>query len=132
VATILVIEDSEEVRRAIHRALTAAGHSVLDAANGRLGLDLLERSRVDVLVTDVLMPEADGIEVLRDAARLRRGLPVIVMSGGGRHMPAAIALSLASAFGASRVLYKPFRTKELLKCIDELLDAVGQQGASEV
>lgn len=126
-ARILVVEDSSEMRAVIRTMLESAGHSVIEAPNGRLGIEKLQApDPLDVLVTDILMPEADGLEVIR-AAATRQNLAIVAISGGGNYMPAAVSLAMSEAFGARKVLFKPFRKKELLEAVDTVL--TGTAGA---
>lgn len=104
--------------------LESAGHDVTEANNGRAAIEILQGSDpVDVLVTDILMPEADGLEVIR-AASGRPELGIIAISGGGNHMPAAISLAMSEAFGARKVLFKPFRKQELLDALKSVVAGV--------
>ncbi len=127
-AKVLVVEDVAEMRATIRTMLESAGHTVTDAENGRAGITILRSDEaLDVLVTDILMPEADGLEVIR-AATDRDGLAIIAISGGGSYMPAAVSLAMSEAFGARKVLFKPFRKSELLEAIDSVL-AAARSGA---
>jgi YesN/AraC family two-component response regulator len=78
---------------------------------------------IDVLVTDILMPEADGLEVIR-AASGRPELGIIAISGGGNYMPAAVSLAMSEAFGARKVLFKPFRKQELLDAVNSVIAGI--------
>lgn len=123
-ARVLVVDDMADMRAMIRTMLESAGHSVIEAENGRTGIKALQGSEtIDVLITDILMPEADGIEVIRAAAD-RPGLGIIAISGGGSYMPAAVSLAMSEAFGARKVLFKPFRKQELLEAINAVLVAV--------
>jgi CheY-like chemotaxis protein len=122
-ARVLVVEDVAEMRTTIRTMLESAGHTVTEAENGRAGIGVLRSdAALDVLVTDILMPEADGLEVIRAAAD-RGGLAIIAISGGGNYMPAAVSLAMSEAFGARKVLFKPFRKAELLEAVDSVLAA---------
>jgi CheY-like chemotaxis protein len=125
-ARVLVVDDMAEMRTMIRTMLESAGHSVTEAENGRAGIRALQGAdAIDVLVTDILMPEADGIEVIR-AATDRPALGIIAISGGGSYMPAAVSLAMSEAFGARKVLFKPFRKQELLDAVNSVLAAVGR------
>ena len=104
--------------------LESAGHHVTEASNGRAAIAILQGSDpVDLLVTDILMPEADGLEVIRTAST-RPELGIIAISGGGNHMPAAVSLAMSEAFGARKVLFKPFRRQELLDAVSSVVAGV--------
>jgi len=90
------------------------------AANGREALHLLAYTPCDVVVTDILMPEQDGIEVIRELRQRFPTIKIIAMSGGGRIGRQSV-LRLATAFGAHGTLAKPFCTKELLAAISGVL-----------
>jgi CheY-like chemotaxis protein len=119
-ARILVIEDQSDFRDTLSAMLRSADHEVQSGSNGREALEMLKSAAFDLLVMDVLMPEVDGIEVLRAIEKMPSRPSVVAISGGGV-LPASLALSLASALGASAVLYKPFYRQELIEAIDDAL-----------
>lgn len=119
-AHILVVDDDPVLCRVITLALEAAGHSVLRCENGRKAIDHLAHGHADLLITDILMPEMDGVETLRAARQLQPALPILAISGGGSFDPGDY-LGIASAFGATAVLPKPFRTTELVELVARLL-----------
>ena len=123
-AKVLVVDDVVEMRSMIRSMLESAGHAVSEAGDGKAAIDLLQGSGpIDVLVTDILMPEADGLEVIR-AAATRADLGIIAISGGGNYMPAAVSLAMSEAFGARKVLFKPFRKQELLDAVSSVIAGV--------
>lgn len=120
-AKVLVVDDIMEMRTMLRSMLESAGHSVIEANDGRAAINVLQSPEpIDVLVTDILMPEADGLEVIRAAAG-RSYLGIIAISGGGNYMPAAVSLAMSEAFGARKVLFKPFRKQELLEAVDSVI-----------
>lgn len=119
-AHILVIDDDPVLRRVITLALEQAGHTVLRCENGRKAIDFLTRQHADLLITDIVMPEMDGVETVRAARRLKPQLPIVAISGGGSFEPEDY-LGIAQAFGANAVLPKPFRPTELIEKVAELL-----------
>lgn len=120
-ARILIVEDTPDFRQMMANILQTAGHEVAEAENGNAAVDRLEGARFDLLVTDVLMPESDGIELIHTLSRKGWTLPILAVSGGGRNLPAAVSLALTEAAGAHRTLYKPFRAAELLSAVNDLL-----------
>lgn len=120
-ARILIVEDAPDVRQMMRDILETAGHDVVEAENGNTAVRQMESGGFDVLVTDVVMPESDGIELIRTLAEQGRKVPILAVSGGGRHLPAAVSLALTEAAGAHRTLFKPFRAAELLAAVDNLL-----------
>ncbi|MBS4047814.1 MAG: response regulator [Ferrovibrio sp.] len=121
-AHLLVIDDNPEFREILRRHLEANGHSVTLATNGEQGLELLGQGNFDIVLTDILMPQRDGVEVLREAKRRWPDLPVIAISGGG-WIGANELLGMAERLGADKVLQKPVRREDLIQAVDEALSA---------
>ena len=120
-ARILVIDDESELRTLLIRIFTRQGHETVEAANGREALRHLEVAPgFDVIVTDLFMPEMDGIETLRHIKTEWPDAKVIVISGGGNRTGLDM-LPMAEKFGADRTFAKPFNPAELAKVVDELL-----------
>src|SRR5882762_1005801 len=115
-ATVLVIDDHQDVRISLRRILEAAGHQVLDVADGEMGLHLLGGTHVDVVVTDLFMPGQDGIVTLRRIRKEYPALKVIAISGGGFGGELDL-LEDALLLGATAGLHKPIRPDELLRAI---------------
>jgi len=118
-ATILVIDDDQEVRDFLVAVLERAGHEVSTAGNGRDGVALFREQPVQVVITDIIMPEKDGIETILDLRREHPDLKVIAISGGGRTTPENY-LHSARLLGADRAMRKPFKNEEILRAIEEL------------
>jgi two-component system response regulator ResD len=116
---ILIVDDEEEIRDFVARALEGAGYECLSASNGREAIEKIKAGTFDVVLLDVLMPEADGVQVLNDLRKLPIGpdLRVIAMSGGGDTLPGWYGGSLMEMLGVESVLYKPFSVDELLSKI---------------
>ena len=117
---ILVIDDEQLIRQVLRVILERAGHTVLDAANGREGMGLWRDEPVDIVVTDIYMPEKDGVQVLLEMKHVATKPKIIAMSGGGQKglldwRAAALAL------GADGVLLKPFDERTVLCTIQEVL-----------
>ena len=119
---ILLIEDDQSVRSFMRRALQRAGHESIEAEDGCAGLDQLSGSTFDLVITDLVMPKMEGIELILRLRRSQPDLPVIAVSGGGR-MPPKIYLDVAQTCGAARVLAKPFAVEELLAAVEAVLKA---------
>jgi len=120
VARVLVLDDEDEVRTLLMRALKHAGHEALGAEDGMQGLQIVRAEQLDLVVTDVLMPEIDGLEFMKELAHLRPGMPVIAISGGGV-WDAQSLLKVAGALGALRTLSKPFELDDFLNLVAEVL-----------
>ena len=120
-ARILIIEDEPALRQLMHCALVNDKHSVSEATDGRVGTVILAREKFDLVITDMLMPEMDGVEVIQVIRRWHPGLPILAISGGGK-TSANFYLSLATKLGVQKVLAKPFSSEELLVSVRELVD----------
>ncbi len=118
-ATVLVIEDDQEVRDYLVAVLGRAGHEVSAAANGRDGVAAFHDHPTQVVITDIIMPEKDGIETILDLRREHPQLKVIAISGGGRSTPENY-LHSARLLGADRAIRKPFKNEEILAAVREL------------
>jgi DNA-binding NtrC family response regulator len=118
-AKIVVIDDEPAMLRIAARTLEAAGYMVAAFANGRRGVDYFKTDTADLLITDIFMPEMEGLETIQTAHRMRPEMPIIAMSGvsfdGGDY------LRIAERFGAIATLKKPFRRSELLALVSRLL-----------
>ena len=112
--TVLVIDDDPQFRDILQSAFADAGYNVLMAQNGRHGVALYAANAVDLVVTDILMPEQEGIETIIRIRKGDRNARVLAISGGGRTGNMQF-LEAATKFGASAVLAKPFRLEQLLK-----------------
>jgi DNA-binding response OmpR family regulator len=123
-ARILLIEDDDSVRTILLLTLTHYGHTVIEASNGREGLDLFRQGNVDLVITDIVMPEKEGFEVLMKLRRKHPSMKIIAMSGGGLHN-AAHYLHTAKLLGAAKVLAKPFSNETLMAAVNELLPGGG-------
>jgi DNA-binding response OmpR family regulator len=113
VATILLIEDQPRVRRSLARELRRCGHQVREAPHGGEVAMAEFDAGVDVVVTDIFMPEKDGLDVLREIRQRRPETPVIAISGGWHSFTSSQALDWARTLGADGTLDKPVTAEEL-------------------
>ena len=121
-ARILLVDDDDAVRAILRRALVAAGHEVEEAANGALAVAAYRRQPADLVITDLVMPEKDGLEAIMELRRLDPTVKIIAMSGGGRALgPGQLYLESARLFGAVEVLSKPFTASALLTAVSDAL-----------
>jgi CheY-like chemotaxis protein len=117
-ARILVIEDDENVQTLIRDVLSEAGHSIVLAKDGREGLFRYRHERPDLVITDIFMPERDGLDVILELAS--SDATIIAISGGG-DLDRAYHLDDAIHFGARSCLAKPFTVDALLGVVQEVL-----------
>lgn len=120
-AEILIIEDSTFQRNFLSKAVTEAGHTVTEAANGREGLEKIVAEAPDLVLCDLLMPEMGGIELLEDLDNRGIKLPVIVVTADIQETTRQRCLEL----GVSTVLNKPPKAQELLDAIEAVLKTGG-------
>ena len=120
-AHILVIDDEIVVRKLLTDMLEHGGHDVLSVSDGKTGLKVYVDAPIDLVVTDMVMPEYSGINIISDLLRIDPDAKIIAISGGGS-IEAERYLSIAEMIGAQRILHKPFSTKELLAAVNELLN----------
>jgi CheY-like chemotaxis protein len=119
---VLLIEDEPLLRDTLREAFEGAGFELTEAANGKEGIRSFETAPADIIVTDILMPEKDGLETIIDLRKRHPGLKILARSGGDRTGNRQY-LRIAKEFGAVRVLPKPFRPKEILTVVEEILAA---------
>jgi len=121
---ILLLDDEPELRNTLRDRLMIEGFDVQTAPDGRLGLKLYHESPVDLVITDVLMPEMDGLEVIRVLCGTPSPPLIIAMSGGGsRDLDFLVE---AIEFGATRTLSKPFGLDNLVELVNDLLNSIPQ------
>ena len=118
--TILVIEDDEATRSLLARALTREGYVVIEAADGRVAQGYMTTKQPDLVITDIVMPDCDGIEFIHYVRSLERRVPIVAVSGGGR-LPAGGYLDMARLSGAAAVFAKPFCLASIFSSLQTLL-----------
>ena len=119
---ILLIDDDDLLRAVIGDLLESGGYDVALAGAGEAGLKLFRAARPDLVITDLTMPETDGIDIVRALSGEVPRPRIIVISGGGEQLDSLTKLRRAQALGADRILEKPFRANTLLKMIASILD----------
>jgi two-component system chemotaxis response regulator CheY len=120
VARILIIDDEDQPRRMLQQVLIRAGYEVVEARDGNQGLQLFRVSQTDLIITDILMPEKEGLETIIDLRREFPAVKIIAISGGGRTGNLNF-LEVAKRLGAQRTLQKPFELQEMLAAVRDLL-----------
>ena len=119
-ACIVVFEDEPALRGLLALWLTEAGHDVRTYATGRPSGDAAALGDADLVVTDLMMPDCDGMEVIMNVRRLRPAAAIIAKSGGGRTVVYNL-LPMARDLGARAVLEKPFMPDDLMAAVDAAL-----------
>lgn len=128
---VLVIDDDELVRATLVDTLQTAGINVITAANGRIGVELLETAKVQAVITDILMPDQEGLETIREIKKSYPGLGILAISGGGASGIDTQLLKFARELGADRTLPKPFSARELVTAVRAVLAERGFGGGSQ-
>ena len=123
-AKILLVDDDTLVRTSLSYALEDAGHRVVQAGNGDEGLVALNRESFDAVVLDILMPEREGIETIREIRKKWASLPVLAISGGDKTGWSDF-LRMASVLGANDAMAKPFTASDFVDRVGRLLDGAG-------
>jgi DNA-binding NtrC family response regulator len=122
---ILVVDDEEQLRQLFRTVLSLAGYTVLEADDGKLAMDCVEREPLDLIITDLVMPERDGIEIIRGIHSKHPQLKIIAISGAfdGNF------LKVAKAMGAYAVLMKPISIENLLSVVRRALEQPADESA---
>jgi DNA-binding response OmpR family regulator len=127
---ILIIDDDEQIRIILQQLMEWAGFEVMAAENGRIAMDLQRKEPADLVITDLIMPEQEGLETISTLKRDFPEIRIIAISGGGRIGPEAY-LPAALELGADRVFTKPFDIKAILEAVEELLSEGRDNGRPE-
>src|SRR5512140_3783252 len=120
-SVILLIEDDNELREMLKLALIRKNYVVLEAVNGKEALIHFKPGVTDLVITDLIMPEEDGLKVIMRIREMKPGIKVIAISGGGKAGPGSY-LNLAKALGADVTYSKPFSVNDLISNIGVLLN----------
>lgn len=115
---ILIIDDDDTIREILMIALVKAGYVVNQAENGQIGINRFCEDLPDLIITDIFMPEKDGIETIIDIRKDFPFIKIIAMSGGGQMQYGREYLNYAMKFGANSILQKPFKLKEMLNAVE--------------
>ena len=121
-ANILVVEDDEISAKIAIQMLVAKGHNVIHAVNGIEALKIVDRQSIDLVITDIIMPEMDGYELIQKLRKLPNPPKIIATSEGSSHEDKAVLLSTAMLFKADKNLPKPFESTSLNEAVTALLN----------
>ena len=114
----IVADDVPEILDSVTKILERAGYTVRTAQSGREAVEFLRANPCDLLVTDMLMPEMDGIELILEVKRTKHATRILAISGGGRTVTSDYCVNLAKALGAHATLMKPFNRVQFLAAVD--------------
>jgi two-component system response regulator (stage 0 sporulation protein F) len=118
-ASILIVDDDPQIRSLLHRILEEDGHQIREAPNGQVGLELYRQAPADLVITDILMPERDGMEVTLALTREFLDARVIAMTGANGDQN---FLNVAKLFGARKVMHKPFTIEQVRRLVHDTLE----------
>ena len=119
-AKILLIDDDATIQMVFSQFLTSLGYEIMQAENGKEGMSMIQETRPDLVITDIMMPEMDGLEILMQLRNTHDSVPVIAISGGMRALPVNF-LQQAKLFGARYVFEKPVPLDVLRNAVTELV-----------
>lgn len=117
---ILIIDDELQIRNMLRQMLEREGYEVTEAPDGSVALRLQAENPADLIVTDIIMPDKEGLETIMEMKRLFPAVKIIAMSGGGRNEPKDY-LNLAQKLGAAKCFAKPIERKVLISAVKELI-----------
>ena len=118
---ILIVEDDADMREMLKITLSRRKFSIQEASNGKEAISRFKPSITDLVITDLIMPDEDGLKVIMKLRELKPDIKIIAISGGGKAGPGNY-LNLARALGADFVLPKPFSINDLISKIEQLVD----------
>ena len=125
-ASILLVEDDDQLRTMLRLLLTSSGHQVWEAANGTGACELYQQQGFDLVITDLVMPDVEGLGMIRDLRRINQNVRIIAISGGGQSGGKSKAkeyLLIAQKLGAQLTLAKPFDNQEFLDAVSLVLES---------
>jgi len=118
---ILIVDDDDMLRSYVKELLKLNNYIVSEAADGKEGLREFKENTPDLVITDIIMPDKEGLEIILEMKKKRPEVKIIAISGGGRISPDSY-LECAAHFGASRIFQKPFKQKEIITAVKELIE----------
>jgi DNA-binding response OmpR family regulator len=122
---ILIVDDDESFRKMLRLTLEKLGHKVVEAKNGREGMKLYAQTPADLVMMDLIMPDQEGLQTIREMRHAHPKQKIVAMSGGGR-LNTPNYLKIASMMGVDGVLTKPFAPEELAAMLAGLKDLAGE------
>ncbi len=127
--SVIVADDVEGIQDLVGHWLEEVGHSVACVSTGQAAKQLLRKRHFDLVITDVLMPDGDGLELILELKQSQPGVRILAISGGGRHMQASDCLKMAKNLGAHALLFKPFNREQLVAAMNLAYPAQGAEAS---
>lgn len=121
---ILIIDDDTQLRQMLRQLLERQGHEVADAPDGKEAIKLHKQFPADLIITDIIMPEKEGVETIIELMQDFPDVKIVAISGGSRAIDAQDCLSYVKQLGVEHTFTKPFEHAELLDAINDLLGTV--------
>lgn len=121
-ALLMIVDDDPMIREMLTQAFINENYDVIDAPDGKTALKKFRTENVDVVITDIIMPDMEGIETIRELRKIKPDAKIIAFSGGGSISPEGY-LKIASSMGAQYTFQKPISIKELSEAVKDLLDS---------
>ena len=129
--SILVADDEDSIRSLVQHLLSSNGHKVAVASNAPDAFEQMKLRQFDLVITDILMPDGDGVDLITELKKVQPDARILAMSGGGRYLEGSDYLKLAKGLGAHSAIKKPFTWQQLQKAIDHALDQQPELGSRE-
>ena len=126
--SILVADDEDSIRSLIQHFLSSTGHTVMVVSNAREACEAMGQRQFDLVITDVLMPDGDGLDLITELKKVQPKARILAMSGGGRYREGSDYLKLAKGIGAHAAIMKPFTWDQLRVAINAALGSPGEPG----
>ena len=120
-ATVLIIDDESYVREMMRLMIEPLGYEVVEAENGAIASKFIQNTTPDLIITDIVMPEKNGIDVIMEVKKSSNPIPIIAISGGGGITGRFDYLEIAKLVGAENILKKPFAMEELRSLVENIL-----------
>jgi DNA-binding response OmpR family regulator len=125
-ARVLIIDDDAPTRDVLRQLLNRDGYETIEAGDGHAGVQCSQVAFLDVIILDMLLPDQNGLEVIRALRQVNPAVPIIAISGRG-HTGTLDFLHGAEMLGAQRTFQKPFHLQELLKAVHDLTPGKGRE-----
>jgi CheY-like chemotaxis protein len=119
--SVIVADDVDGIQDLVGHWLKDAGHLVMCVSTGQAAARLVKKQHFDIVITDIIMPDEDGLELILELKEAQPSVRILAISGGGRHVQAADCLKMARNLGAHGGLLKPFNREQLLEAVKLVL-----------